>query len=82
MHPDPSKKEEDLAEFVEMWQDKMRRLEAHGDEFKSAPVFKINALCMLMTRKAREYFDIWEADRDTTDQAKACDELLSKVKNY
>ncbi len=29
MHPDPPKKEEDLAEHVEMWQDKMRRLEAH-----------------------------------------------------
>ena len=61
MHPDPPKKEEELAEYVEMWQDKMRGLEAHGDEFKWAPVFKINALRMLMTGKVKEYFDIWEA---------------------
>ncbi len=42
MHPDPPKKEEDLAEHVEMWQGKMRRLEAPGDEFKRALVCKIN----------------------------------------
>ena len=70
MHPDPPKKEEDLSESVEAWQDKMRRLEAHGDEYKLAPVFKINALRMLMTGKAKEYFDIWEADRDPTDSGK------------
>jgi hypothetical protein len=28
MHPDPPKREEEPAEHVEMWQDKMRRLEA------------------------------------------------------
>ena len=33
-HPAPPKREEELAELVDMWQDKMRRLEAHGDEFK------------------------------------------------
>ncbi len=41
MHPDPHKREEDLAEHVEMWQDKMMRLEVHGDGFKMAPVFKM-----------------------------------------
>ncbi len=48
-----------------MWQDKMRRLEAHGDEHKLAPVFKINGLRVLMTSKAKEYFDPWEGDRDS-----------------
>ncbi len=52
MHPAPPKREEDLAEHVEMWQDKMRRLEAHGEEFKLAPVFKINALRTLMIGKS------------------------------
>ncbi len=32
MHPSPLKKEEELAEYVEMWQDKMRRVEAHGED--------------------------------------------------
>ncbi len=41
-----------------MWQDRMRRLEAQGDECKLAPVFKINSMRMLMTGTAKEYFDL------------------------
>ncbi len=37
MYPSPSKREEDLAEHVEMWQDTIRRLEAHGEVFRLAP---------------------------------------------
>ncbi len=81
MHPEPPNKEEELAEYMEMWQDNMRRLEEHGVEFKLAPVFKINALRMLMTGKAKEYFDLWEADRDTTDAAKFYEELSGKIKD-
>ena len=82
VHPIPPKREEELAEHVEMWQDKMRRLEAHGEEYKLAPVFKINALRMLMIGKAKEDFDLWEADRDPADAAKTCEELLNRVKDY
>ena len=46
------------------------------------PVFKINALRMLMTGKAKEYFDLWEADQDPTNAAKTYVELLNKVKDY
>ncbi len=60
----------------------MRRLEAHGGEFNLAPVFKIKALRMLMTGKAEEYFDLWEAGRHTTDAAKFHQELPGKVKDY
>ena len=81
MHPEPPKKEDELAEHVEMWLDKMRRLEAHGDECKLAAVFKINALRMLTTGKAREYFDLWEGDRGQ-DAAVAYEELLGKIKDY
>jgi hypothetical protein len=41
MHRAPPKREVELAEHVRMWQDKVRRLEAHGEELKLAPVFKI-----------------------------------------
>ncbi len=58
MHPSPLEKEEELAEYLEVWQEKMRRLEAHGGEFKLATLFKINALRMLMTGKAKEYLDL------------------------
>ncbi len=53
MHPSPPKQEEHVAEHVEMWRDKKRRLEAHGEEFKLAPLLNINALRMLRTRKAK-----------------------------
>ena len=58
MHPSPPNREEELAEHVEMWQEKMRRLEALGEEYKLAPVFKINAPRMLMTGKTKEHFDL------------------------
>jgi hypothetical protein len=81
MQPAPPKPEEELAEHVEMWQDKMRRLEADGDEVKLAPAFKINALRTLMIGKSREYFDLWEDDMDHTDPSRSYEELLAKVKD-
>ncbi len=82
MHPEPPKKEKELAEHVEMLRDKMRRLEAHGDEHKLAPFFKINAMRVLITGKAKVCADLWEGDRDNTDAAKSYEELLNKVKDY
>ncbi len=78
-HPDPPKTEEDFAEHVDM---RLRRFEARSDEVKLTMVFKISALRMLMSGKAKECFDIWEADRDTTDASKAKGELLSKATDY
>ncbi len=34
MHSTPPKREDDLSEHAELWQDKMRRLQAHGEEYK------------------------------------------------
>jgi hypothetical protein len=82
MHPSPPKKEEELAAYVEMWQDKMRRLEVHGEAFKLAPLFRIKSLRLLMTGKAKEYFDFWEADHDPTNAKKTYEELLTKVKDH
>ncbi len=68
--PTQPKREEELAEHVEMWQDKMRRLEGHGDEFKMPPVYKANAFRMMMTGKTN-------GRRTATSY-----ELLTKVKHY
>ncbi len=82
MHPDPPKTEEDFAEHMGLLQDNMRRLEACGDEYELAPVYKIESLRMIMTGKAKEYFDIWEEHPDNTDAAESYEELLSKIKDY
>ncbi len=82
MHPSPPKHMEEFAVYVQMWQDKMRRLGAHVEEFKLAPLFKINVLRMLVTGKAGEYFDLWEEDHDPTNAKKTYEELFNKVKDY
>jgi hypothetical protein len=56
-----------------MWRDKMRRLEAHGDELKVAPSSR-------STHCGFKYFGIWEADSDIADVSKSYEEL-SKVKD-
>ncbi len=60
----------------------MRRLKVHGEEFKLAPLFKINALRMLMTGQAKEYFELWEADHDPTNTKKTDEDLVNKVTDY
>ncbi len=35
-----------------------------------------------MAGKVKEYFDLWEADRDTADQEKSYEDLLIKVQDY
>ncbi len=47
-----------------------------------SPIFKINALLTSMIGKAKEYFDLWEADKDRSDPSKSYEEVLSKVKDY
>ncbi len=74
-HPSPPKREEELADHTEMWKDRMKRLEAHGEEFQLAPLYNINALGMFISTS-------WEADHDPTNAAKAYGELLNKVEDY
>ncbi len=52
------------------------RLTARGTIWP--PVFKINALHMLMIGEATEYFDLWEADRDPNDTAKTLREAVEQ----
>ena len=35
-----------------------------------------------MIGKSKEYFDLWESDKDHTDPSKSYEELLAKVKDY
>ena len=69
MRPEPVKREEELADGIDQWLDKVKRLEAHGSQYKLPALYKVNAL--RMTGKAKEYFDLWEVDQDTADVEKA-----------
>ena len=86
MHPDPPKDESGLAEAIETWTDKVKRLEAHGNTFKMGPVFKMNALKSLMVGKSKEYFELWEVEKNVMYDEESMndffDQVLSKVKDY
>ena len=71
MHPEPVKREEELSEAVEAWMDKLRRLEAHGEKYKLPAVYKLTALKAMLTGKALEYAELWEADLDKIDEDRA-----------
>ena len=67
MHPDPPKREEDIAEVLDIWVERVRRLEAHGPKYFLAPLFKVTAMKLMMVGKAKEHFEIWEADHKSED---------------
>ena len=62
MQPDTPKKEEDMAEALDNWEDKCKRLTGCGEKHKLPPVYKIVALRSLTIGKARDHFDRWEAE--------------------
>ena len=60
IHPDPPKREEGLSEYIENWCERIRRLEAHGESYKLAPIFKITAPKQMLVGKAKGHFEIWQ----------------------
>jgi len=81
MHPDPPKREEDLADAVEAWAEKMRRLEGHGPKYALPAMFKQAALKLLMVGKSKDHFDIWQAGLQEDDE-EGFKTLLNQVRDY
>jgi hypothetical protein len=82
MQPDTPKKEEDMAEALDNWEDKCKRLTGYGEKYKLPPVYKIVALRSLTIGKARDHFDQWEAEDTSADEDVQFENLLNKVKDY
>ena len=74
MNPKPAAKEEDIAEAIEMWEEKVNRLARHGDEYRLSETFKHVALKQIPTGKIRDNFELWEAEQ------MSFEDLLKKVK--
>ena len=62
IHPDPPKREEDLSECIDNWCEGMRRLEAHGESYKLAPIFKITAVRRMLVGKSKGRFELWQRE--------------------
>ena len=75
MKPHQAKKESDVAEAIEAWEEHMNRLARHGKEYELPPVFKQEALKCILISKIRDHFDLWVAEQMPFEQ------VLKKVKD-
>ena len=80
MHPDPPKTEEKLAEFIDNWCEGNRRLEAHGSRYILPPLYRFAAFRMMMVRRSRDHFEMWQAE--CADDDDGFEKLMGKVKDY
>ena len=73
MDPKPAAKEEEVAEAIELWEERCNRLARHGPDYEMASIFKKVVLKKILVGKTRENYELWEAER------LSFDELLKKV---
>ena len=76
MNPNQAAKEENIAEAIEMWEDKMNRLARYGEEYQMSEAFKKVALKKILVGKLRDNFELWQADK------MPFEELLKKVTEH
>ena len=60
MDPKPASKEEETAEAIEAWEEKMNRLARYGEEYKLPETGKKVALKKILIGKIRDHFELWE----------------------
>ena len=75
MNPKPAAKEEEIAEAIEMWEEKVNRLARHGDDYRLSEALKKVALKNILVGKIKDNFELWESDR------MPFEEILRRVKD-
>ena len=74
MNPKAASKEEDIAEVIETWEERVNRLDRHGAAYCLPEEFKKVALKAMLVGKIKDNYELWEADK------LSFEELLKKVK--
>ena len=74
MNPKAASKEEDIAEVIETWEEKVNRLARHGDAYRLLEAFNKVAFKAMLPGKIKDNDELWEVDK------LAFEELLKKVK--
>ena len=74
--PRAARSEGDIAERAEEWEENVSRLARYGADYQLPPMFKKIALTKLLTGKAVDSFERWDAE------GWSYDNLLKKVKEY
>ena len=62
MDPKAARSESEIAERVEEWEEKVSRLARYGADYQLPPMFKKVALKKLLTGKAVDSFERWDAE--------------------
>ena len=75
MNPKPAAKEEDVAEAIDMWEEKVNRLARHREDYRLSEAFKKAALNNILVGKLKDNFELWESDR------MPFEEILRRVKD-
>ena len=75
MHPKQASREEDVAEAIEAWLERVNRLERCGTEYHLAESFKKVALKQILVGRLRDNYDLWNSDK------LQFDELLRRVRD-
>jgi len=74
MHPKQAAKEEDIAEVIELWEEKGNCLARRGSEYHFPDVYRKVALNQMLVGKVRDKFDLCQAEKMPVE------ELLRKVR--
>ena len=69
MHPKQASREEDVAEAIEAWLERVNRLERCGTEYHLAESFKKVALKQILSGRIRDNYDLWNCLLYTSDAA-------------
>ena len=80
-HLEPPKKEEELSECIDHWVERVRRFDAHGTKYALPALYKVTALRLMMIDKAKEHFEIWEAEHEA-DEDGGFNEIRNNIRDY
>ena len=74
--PKPAAKEENIAEAIEVWEEKCKRLARPCKMYNLAEAFRVEALKKILIGKTKEYYELWQAEKMQFET------LLKKVKEH
>ena len=63
MNPKPAAKEENIAEAIEVWEEKCNRLARHGKMYDLAEASRVEALKKRVIGKTKKYCELWQAEK-------------------
>ena len=80
MEPDPPKREEDMSEIIEKWEEQCIRMEDMGHGLPM--IYRLIALRKLVIGVGKQHPEVWEGDMNSMKDKDKYEALIKKVKDY